>query len=383
MSDGVFVLRDDDTLVEMTERPYASEDRLQELLAKYPDLLAGEQIDTRKPRKWLLISREAGLPSEEGGSSWFAVDHLFIDQDAIPTLVEVKQSTNSEIRRSVVGQLLSYAAGAVALGPVRGLYGQYKERCQAESLNPEAELAAKLGDDVDPETFWESAHTNLQAGKIRLLFVSDAIPRELRQTVEFLNAQMDPAEVLAVEIKHYAGGGLSTLVPRVYGQTESAKARKGSDYKPTRWNEQLFFEDLAAKCSAGVPAARAIFDWANQRGHRMVYGSGTVTGSFVPWISAGADLWYQPVVVFSDGTVAIGYDYIKAKPIFNDEAKRDEMRRKLNQIDGVDIPVERLGGEPSIPLPLLADEGRLRQFLDVLDWFVGVVKGEGGPGGEE
>ena len=115
----------------------------------------------------------------------------------------------------------------------------------------------------------------------------------------------------------------------------------------------------------------------------MVYGSGTVTGSFVPWISAGADLWYQPVVVFSDGTVAIGYDYIKAKPIFNDEAKRDEMRRKLNQIDGVDIPVERLGGEPSIPLPLLADEGRLRQFLDVLDWFVGVVKGEGGPGGEE
>ncbi len=374
MSDGVFVLRDDDTLVEMTGQPYASEDRLQGLLAKYPDLLAGEQIDSQKPRRWLLISREAGLPSEEGGSSWFAVDHLFIDQDAVPTLVEVKQSTNSEIRRSVVGQLLGYAASAVALGPVQGLYGQYLARCRAENLNPEAELAARLGDDVDAEKFWESAHTNLQAGKIRLLFVSDAIPRELRQTVEFLNAQMDPAEVLAVEIKHYAGGGLSTLVPRVFGQTESAKARKGSDYKPIRWNEQLFFGDLGEKCPGGVPAARAIFDWSTQRGHRMVYGNGAVTGAFVPWISAGGDLWYQPVVVFSDGRAAIGYDYIKAKPIFDDEARRDEMRQKLNLIDGVDIPFERLGGEPTIPLPLLADDERTRQFLAVLDWFAGVVQ---------
>ena len=47
--------------------------------------------------------------------------------------------------------------------------------------------------------------TNLQAGKIRLIFVADVIPSELRRIVEFLNQQMDPGEVLAVEIRQYAG----------------------------------------------------------------------------------------------------------------------------------------------------------------------------------
>ena len=46
-----------------------------------------------------------------GGNRW-ALDHLLIDQDAIPTLVEVKRSENSEIRRAIVGQMLDYAAHA-------------------------------------------------------------------------------------------------------------------------------------------------------------------------------------------------------------------------------------------------------------------------------
>ena len=56
---------------------------------------------------------------------------------------------------------------------------------------------------------------NLQAKNIRLLFVADVIPSELRRIVEFPNEVTDPVEVLAVEIRHYAGEGLKTLVPRV------------------------------------------------------------------------------------------------------------------------------------------------------------------------
>lgn len=37
------------------------------------------------------------------------MDHLFVDQDAIPTLVEVKRSSDTRIRREVVGQLLEYS----------------------------------------------------------------------------------------------------------------------------------------------------------------------------------------------------------------------------------------------------------------------------------
>jgi hypothetical protein len=38
-----------------------------------------------------------------------------------------------------------------------------------------------------------------------MVFVSDEIPRELWRVVEFLNGQMNPAEVPAIEVKQYLG----------------------------------------------------------------------------------------------------------------------------------------------------------------------------------
>lgn len=65
-------------------------------------------------RRWLFIRRETGIPDAAEVSNRWAVDHSFIVQDGIPTLVEVKRSSDSRIRREVVGQLLDYAANAVA-----------------------------------------------------------------------------------------------------------------------------------------------------------------------------------------------------------------------------------------------------------------------------
>jgi hypothetical protein len=96
MPGGIYLIQEAGKLVEMTEHPYDSEDLLQGLLEKYPMLLGGDQIDSETPRRWLLISREASLPSGNEGSGRWAVDHVFLDQDAIPTLTEVKRSTDSD-----------------------------------------------------------------------------------------------------------------------------------------------------------------------------------------------------------------------------------------------------------------------------------------------
>jgi len=105
MSGRIYLIGDDDNLQPLEEQPYADEDLLQALLEKYPDLLAGEQMDEATPRRWLLISREFGVPGEEQGGDRWSLDHLFLDQDGIPTLVEVKRSTDTRIRREVVGQM--------------------------------------------------------------------------------------------------------------------------------------------------------------------------------------------------------------------------------------------------------------------------------------
>ena len=60
------------------------------------------------------------------------------------------------------------------------------------------------------------------------MFVADEIPRELRRIIEFLNEKMSSVEVLGVEIRQYRGEGISALVPRVVGQTESARDLKAS-----------------------------------------------------------------------------------------------------------------------------------------------------------
>jgi len=140
MSGGIFLIKDDETLIEMTEKEYDSEELLQELLAKYPNLLAGDQIDSEFPRRWLLVSREINVPDAEDGYGRFSLDHLFLDQDAIPTLVEVKRSSDTRIRREVVGQMMDYAANAVVYWPVETIRVKFEQNCEKSGLSPEDQL---------------------------------------------------------------------------------------------------------------------------------------------------------------------------------------------------------------------------------------------------
>src|SRR6266446_164614 len=215
---GIFLIQPNDDLVEMSEINYEPEEVLQKLLADYPSLLAGNQINPKAPRKWLFIERESGIPSEKGGSDRFSADHLFLDQDAIPTIVEVKRSSDTRIRREVVGQMLDYAANAVEYWPPGRIRERFAVTCKDRGQDPAQKVLEFLGEDFDSEEFWKRADTNLLEGNMRLIFVADSIPPELQRIVEFLRRQMQRPEVLAFEIKQFVGQGLKVLVPRVVGQ---------------------------------------------------------------------------------------------------------------------------------------------------------------------
>jgi len=95
--------------VAMQPSPFAKETEFQELVADFPVLLAGDQIDPVNPRRFVLINREQALADAPDGGGRWSVDHLLTDQDTIPTIVEVKRSSDTRLRREVVGQLLAYA----------------------------------------------------------------------------------------------------------------------------------------------------------------------------------------------------------------------------------------------------------------------------------
>ena len=132
MPGGIYTIQSDGKLLEMREEPYSAEVLLQRLLADYPNLLAGDQIDPPNPRRWLLVCREAAVPSEEDGPGRWALDHLFLDQDGVPTLVEVKRSSNSDIRRKVVGQMLEYAANAQRYWPIESIQEWFEKTCELQ-----------------------------------------------------------------------------------------------------------------------------------------------------------------------------------------------------------------------------------------------------------
>ena len=132
--DGLFHIGSDGELVAMAVTPYEAEEILQALLETHPDLLAGGQMTPEAPRRWALVKREQGVPDRDDSGSRWSVDHLFVDQDAVPTLVEVKRSTDTRIRREVVGQMLDYAANGVRYWPVESLRAAF-ESTQAKLGN--------------------------------------------------------------------------------------------------------------------------------------------------------------------------------------------------------------------------------------------------------
>jgi hypothetical protein len=201
------------------------------------------------------------------------LDHLFLDQDAIPTIVEVKRSTNTAIRREIVGQMLDYAANAVVYWPVDRIRSRFEANSERQGAEPDERLRDFLNSDIEPEEFWQKANTNLQAGRVRLLFIADEIPTKLQRVVEFLNEQMSPAEVLAIEINQFVGRGLKGLVPRVIGQTAEAQQKKstGSRGGP-QWDETSFLE--AVEGQRGREEAnltRSIMEWSKQKSLRFTW----------------------------------------------------------------------------------------------------------------
>ena len=372
----MFLIQADGQLVEMTERSYDSESLLQELLAKYPNLLAGDQINDKDPRRWLLISREASLASEENGIGRWSVDHLFLDQDAVPTLVEVKKSSNTDVRRKVVGQMLDYAANAVVYWPIEEIKSMFESTCREQNINPDMKLAEFLDSSDETEKFWQKAKDNLMMGKIRMLFVSDEIPAELRRIVEFLNSQMPRAEVLAIEIKQFMGQNQRSLIPRVIGQTEEAIQVKKDVSSGKQWDEDSFFQDLESrKGSKDADVARKILYWAKEKEKlpRFWWGNGSIDGSVFPILDYNG-IAYYPFCIWTYGKVEIQFKELLKRPPFDAESKRKEMLDRLNQIPGINIPADAITRRPNIFLNALSDENALNQFLKVIEWAIQEVK---------
>jgi len=360
----IFSVAGDGDLKALTEKEYSHEGELQRLLERHPELLAGDQIDPVTPRRWLLVTRECHIPTAEGAGGW--VDLLFVDQDGVPTLVEVKRSSDTRLRREVVGQMLEYAAHAALYWQADRLRATFEAFCKEKGMDPEEmlhHLLSEVDPDLDSDGFWEKVDANLRSGRLRLLFVADAIPPELRRTIEFLNEQMSPAEVLAVEVRQFAGDDLTTLVPTVLGLTGKGEAKHARGRGQRKWNEASFMRDIEEKHGPdALRTARRLLDWLKPQVSHIYWGTGMTEGSFVPVI-VDDDGMRHPLLRCGTGrpSVQIYFQVFKEHGLL-DEGERDQLRQDLNQIEEIHIPSTAIDRYPSIPLLALADDNAFELF---------------------
>ena len=280
MAERIYARSGKSGLEPLEEEAFSTEDELQALIAEHPELLDGKQIRPDDPRRWVLVTREKGIAETADAGTRWAIDHLIVDQDSVPTLAEVKRGSNPEIRRTVVGQMLEYAAHAQTWR-VDELRRAFEESCSARGLDPDDELAGLLQKEEAPdaEKFWRQVFTNLAAGRLRLLFIADDIPEPLKRVVEFLNAHMPEIEVLAVEIKQFRGGSTQTLVPRVIGKTA------GHAKTPPKLTPELFRDALP---NTARDVADRLLAVAKRHGASLNWGKGSVSvrvhveGEYVP-----------------------------------------------------------------------------------------------------
>lgn len=73
--------------------------------------------------------------------------------------------------------------------------------------------------------------------------------------------------------------------------------------------------------------------------------------------------------VWTTGKIAFQFYWMQGWPPFDNDSKRLELLRKLNEIPGIEFPENAISKKPSTQLDIFRDERNLKKLLTILEWF--------------
>lgn len=367
---GVVYLVNGDQLLAMERLLYDAEDILQRLLATDARLLGGASSGEASTRRWILVKREA-LVRGASGQQWSA-DHLFVDDEAVPTVVEVKRSTNTQLRREVVGQLLEYVANLRASTSADELRSAYEQQILGRDGEPEVALQQALGVTMSADEYWAGVGENLARGRIRGFVVADEIPEELRRIIEYLNEQLGESRFLALEVPQFkAGNGVTTLVPQIVAGSLEPPVKPAGPRPGGQWDAERIIAAIEEKGDPGAAdATRSLLQWASDHHLGIRFGRGSEWGTATLFVPIPSEP--RLVTIWVPGTMQ--WPFGSYKPPFDAIDRRRELLAKVAAISGVrwttgtpPIAPERY---PATYLAPFAAPGPFGELTNVLEWLV-------------
>jgi hypothetical protein len=254
--------------------------------------------------------------------------------------------------------MLDYAANMGAWEPGE-LRARFEDRCRRQGSEPadlvEALLARSEDEPLSVDEFWSAGQANLDAGRMRLIFLSDRIRPELQRIIEFLNEHLDTIQVLGVEVKQWKSGDTTAYSSNVIGQTVKAADRKRRATGTTAPISDADFEDAAAaRASPEERAAiQAMFAWCAATNGSIRYGQGKDRpAAKLTWEVGGSNVW-PLIIILAPGARLVRVPIAPMGRWFGSAMGRvEEFRNALNRVEGVSLAPQ---ANPTFPLAVLAE----------------------------
>lgn len=329
------------------EHHYEYENELQRLIECNPQLVSYAPDDAQL----ILIQREFAVSDDFG----LSLDHLFVDQNGVPVLVEVKRAVDTRIRREVVAQVLDYASCASGWN-VDTLRQLFRE------ANGDSEGILEA---YDTDEFWDAVATNLKAERLILVFAADKIPGRLQTIIDFLNRNLNGIRVYGVEIRQFQTNDSSLLSSSIVTNL-SAGSEQVALSSRRNWSAESMLEYIEGDCGRPVAnVCNALIQYAEQLGFHNRFGEKVVRPTF---LSKRPDKYWFFQICYSTHTMPIVSLYVDN---FTTKLKQgptpDEFKRIFTERLGLDSQCVHLTkGFVNIDLLGLLEPEKLNAFLAVL-----------------
>jgi hypothetical protein len=257
---GTIWRRQDDEWQQLAPSGFPSEEKLHDLVEGSPGLLPLSGSPSV-----VVLGREVSL-----GPGY--ADLVAVEPDGRLVIVEIKLRRNSEARRAVVAQVLTYAAYLKGLGipDLEAIIRPHLDRAGAGSII-DLVRGSDQSAEIEAAEFTAGLTESLVTGGFRLVVVLDEAPSELVQLVGYLESVSDGIVIDLITVSAYEAGDEQLLVPQRVDPEHVGDQASGEPRRLTRREAKsrreidgadAFEEAVERSPEADRKELRRLLDWA-------------------------------------------------------------------------------------------------------------------------
>jgi hypothetical protein len=325
--------------------------------------LLREQIDIVSPDT-LVIAEEFG----DWEDSRRRIDLLGLDRMANLVVIELKRTDDGGHMEL---QALRYAAmiSTMTFDKVVDSYANY---------------LGKLGQDGDARSLvldfldWDEPNDKEFAQNVRIILVSGEFSKEITGTVMWLNDY--DLDIRCIRLKPYDLDGRTLIdIQQIVPLPEAAhyqvqlreKEQKKREGRSRNWNETSFLAEMERTTGPKASAfAKELIRWSEEFSQGVWSG---IDGIFTATITNDNGK-YPLFKLRTDGRFGFRLRRLCMNPAFSEHEVQLEMLCKVNEIPGVNLTENTLGGKIGFDLESLYDPLALQKFKAAIDWQVDQIK---------